>query len=578
MDGFSQNYTKPELITNQKAREAQRKYLKQFIEHTNPYRKFSYKNDPSIIAIEIINEPHHPEDTEAVTAYINEMAGVLRDAGLTKPIFYNISENWSNEQANAVTRSNIQGVSFQWYPTSLGHNKTLGGNYLINVNKYAIPSDSVAGFSRKARMVYEFETADVGGSYMYPAIARSFREAGMQFATMFAYDPVQLAWSNTEYPTHFLNLLYGPSKALSLMIAAKAFHQLPRMKSYGNYPDNDQFSDFRVSYEENLSELNADSEFVYSNNTRSVPKNTYALKHVAGCGNSPIVQYDGTGAYFLDKLEDGVWRLEVYPDVLGIRDPFEAASMSRQVARLFWSERRIDLAIPDLGKEYTLHSVSETNKHTGGSIHSIYFVEPGIYLVAAKTVDIRRTGKYLSKGEKFLNGLYIPPAASPDMYVVNKTSKYAAESTQVNFGFRIASGQRISSANLYIRRLGWRGFSKFPLKYVGGFDYALVDTPKMMQSGNLEYCVAVDAGDQTFTFPEGAQGAPGKWDFSANHFWTLTVIGKEEPITLLDVSRDTLTVRGGMSSITRMVRPVKMSRYQPKSRFLATVRFPLEFN
>lgn len=76
------------------------------------------------------------------------------------------------------------------------------------------------------------------------------------------------------------------------------------------------------------------------------------------------------------------------------------------------------------------------------------------------------------------------------------------------------------------------------LKNVGGFDYAMVDTPKIIQSGNLEYCIAVDAGDQTFTFPEGIQGSPGKWDFSANHFWNLTVIGKEEPITLLDVSRD----------------------------------------
>jgi len=30
--------------------------------------------------------------------------------------------------------------------------------------------------------------------------------------------------------------------------------------------------------------------------------------------------------YFLDKIRSGVWRLEVYPDAVPIRDPFEPPS------------------------------------------------------------------------------------------------------------------------------------------------------------------------------------------------------------------------------------------------------------
>jgi len=55
--GFSQGYSRLELVTNQHAREAQRRYLKQFVEHRNHYRKTAYADDPSIIALEIINEP-----------------------------------------------------------------------------------------------------------------------------------------------------------------------------------------------------------------------------------------------------------------------------------------------------------------------------------------------------------------------------------------------------------------------------------------------------------------------------------------------------------------------------------------
>jgi hypothetical protein len=533
--GFSQNYSKLELITNGKAREAQRNYLRQFVQHINPYRKKSCLDDPSIIAIEIINEPNHPSDDRATTDYINEMAAVLRDAGLTKPIFYNISENWSDRQANAVTRGNVEGVSFQWYPTDLVHGKMLTGNFLMNVSRYPIPSESVAGYEKKAKMVYEFDAADVAGAYMYPAMARSYREAGMQFAAMFSYDPVQIAWSNTEYPTHYLNLLYTPSKAVSLMIAANAFRELPRGKSYGDYPENSCFGDFRVSYEENLSEMNSGTSFLYSSSTGSQPKDARSLRRVGGVGSSPVVHYDGTGAYFLDKLEEGIWRLEVYPDVLSLRDPFESTSMSREVARLFWRERRIEVKLPDLGAAYALWSEDGSGRTSpAGAEH---LIRPGAYLVSAASVPEKVLKKHFVK-KRFLEGLYVPPPARPELYVVNRSRPSMLESTAPPFAFLIAGRDSISSATLFVRRPGWRVFSRHPLKDIGRFTYALVDTPRALQSGRVEYCVAVESGGTTLTFPGGVRATPGTWDFSASNLWTMKILARGEPIVLLDVLRD----------------------------------------
>ncbi len=51
---------------------------------------------------------------------------------------------------------------------------------------------------------FEFDASDVLESYMYPAMARSFRTAGFQWATQFAYDPMATAYANTEYQTHYL--------------------------------------------------------------------------------------------------------------------------------------------------------------------------------------------------------------------------------------------------------------------------------------------------------------------------------------------------------------------------------------
>ena len=398
-------------MTNQAARKAQRNYLLQFAKHVNRYRNRSYADDPSVIAMEIVNEPRHPDSGSVTTEYVNEMAAVLRGAGFAKPIFYNISENWSDVQANAVTDAHIDGVSFQWYPTSLVHGRMLTGDYLMNVSAYAIPSQKVGAYDTKAKLVYEFDAADVGGSYMYPAMARSFREVGMQFAAMFSYDPVQIAWSNTEYPTHFVNLLYAPSKAITLMIAAKAFRRIPRMTSFGPFPANNRFDVFRVSAEEDLSEMNSESEFIYSNDTRTVPTNAGALTRVAGCGRSRVVTYEGSGAYFLDRLERGIWRLEVFPDAVWIRDPFERTSASRQVARLVRGERKMSIALPDLGAGYALHPWSVDPGRPGTIARVGRGVSPGVYLVTAATAGGKRTKKYFSKEEVFLDGLSTPPVS-----------------------------------------------------------------------------------------------------------------------------------------------------------------------
>ncbi|MEW6193546.1 MAG: cellulase family glycosylhydrolase [Bacteroidota bacterium] len=534
--GFSQVYSKVELITNGKAREAQRNYLKQIMDHVNPYTKFSYKNDPSIIAVEIINEPRHPDNQAQVTQYINELYEVIRETGFTKPIFYNISENWNDSQANAVTKSKIEGISFQWYPTSLVHNKTLDGNYLIDVNEYKIPDEKIENFGNKAKMVYEFDAADIAGSFMYPAMTRSFREAGMQFAAMFSYDPTQLAWSNTEYPTHFLNLLYTPSKAISLMIAGKVFKNVQRYKSYGNFPSNNNFENFRISSEENLSEMNSETEFYYSNSTLSLPKKLESLTNIAGVGNSSVVKYDGTGSYFLDKLENGIWRLEVYPDCIWIRDPFEQTSLSREVARLFWNRRRLEINLPDLDEQFSVNQLNgKMEKHL--IVDKNFFdATPGIYLLVSKMVDKKSTQKYLSKREKFLDGIYIPNKDQKEIFVVNSSNQLIADSQDFVFG--IAAERKINKVFLFVKRLGWRGFAKYVLKNSGGFDYILADSAIKLEPGDFEYCVTLETEDGIITFPGNIKKSPTDWDFGINQLWKGTFISNELPLVLFDVNRD----------------------------------------
>lgn len=373
---FSSKYGKQKALTEEAAFQAQEHYLKQFFQHKNPYTGLSYQNDPDIIAAEVNNEPQHSGAKALTTQYINRMVKAIRGTGWTKPIFYNISE--SPKYADAIVKADVQGHSFQWYPTGLVSGHTLQGNYLPHVASYQIPFDTIPGFKNRAKIVYEFDAGDVMASYMYPAMAKSFRVAGFQWATQFAYDPMSTAQSNTEYQTHYLNMAFTPSKAISLLIASKVFHQLPRAKAQVS---DTSFGVFRLNHAASLSEMNAAQEFYYSNTTTSKPVNPGQLQHIAGVGNSALVQYKGSGAYLVDKISAGVWRLEVMPDAQYLSDPFARASPDKMVTGIRWSTHEMQIDLADLGAAFNVKSLNANNNQINNAIGGKFQIKPGTYLL-----------------------------------------------------------------------------------------------------------------------------------------------------------------------------------------------------
>ncbi|GGH06845.1 cellulase family glycosylhydrolase [Mucilaginibacter phyllosphaerae] len=418
---FSDVYGKDAALINQRAIAAQERYLQQFFKHINPYTKKTYVADRFVIATEINNEPHHSGAKELATAYVNRMMAAIKSTGWTKPVFYNISE--SPYYADAIAASNANGFSFQWYPTGLvsGHQQL--GNMLPNVDRYMIPFDTIPAFNNKARMIYEFDAGDVLQSYMYPAMARSFKTAGFQWATQFAYDPMGTAYANTEYQTHYLNLAYTPSKAISLLIAGKVFQQVPMYKSYGVYPADTAFSVFRVSYKQQLSEMNAPAKFYYSNTTTSLPIQPKLLQHLAGVGSSPVVKYNGTGAYFLDKVANGVWRLEVMPDATKVRDPFERTSLDRAVTVISTQARDMKISLADLGGVFSITQMNKKDISAQAKNGNI-LIKPGVYLLKRKRAAFNSFNAEGKIGSLRIKEYYAP--APTQGYQANKAQALPA--------------------------------------------------------------------------------------------------------------------------------------------------------
>lgn len=530
LHGFSAVYGKGPSVVKEEAIKAQEAYLKQFFKHINPYTKLSYTADPDVIATEINNEPHHSGPKERTTEYVNRLAAAIKSVGWTKPVFYNISE--SPTYADAVAKAAVDGHSFQWYPTALVAGHEQEGNFLPNVDRYFIPFiDTIPAFKNRARMVYEFDAGDVMQPIMYPAMARSFRTAGFQWATQFAYDPIYTAYANTEYQTHYLNLAYTPSKAISLLIASKAFHLSPREKSYGTYPADSVFDVFRVSYKEQLSEMNSEEEFYYSNNTSTQPKNVAKLKHLAGVGSSPVVKYEGTGAYFLDKIEDGVWKLEVMPDAITVDDPFKKASPKKDVVRIYRQENKMSLALPALPAVYEIRGVDSGNSYRQTIEGNEFLIKPGVYLIAKPATE-------LNDGEKWDGAFYAPLHMAKELSAVHQPISEISAAKPYSISAVIAGLDTAGNIFLELHNSS-NTWKTIPMQKTSSYHYSAALPVDMVTPGVINYRFIVrKSNGETYTFPGGYKGDPYAWDYYRNETYQTFVAAPETPLEIFNPNND----------------------------------------
>jgi len=510
--GFSNYYSKAQMATDPEARRAQTSYLRQLMQHVNRYTGYAYKDDPTIIAVELFNEPSNPGSTEAIREYIDALASAVRETGCRKPLLYNASQGFWSGLAEALRDSTVEGATFGWYPSGLVAGRSLRGNFLPRVDDY--PLSRAPQLAPKAKLVYEFDAADVPGSYMYPAIARTLRSAGMQWATMFAYDPLALASSNTEYQTHYLNLVYTPNKAVSLLIAGEAFRRLPRGGSYQGYPDNTRFGPFRVSYEEDLSEMVTEREFLHSNDTSTQPPAPESLARVVGCGTSPVVRYEGTGSYFLEKLEPGVWRLEVYPDAVWVDDPFGRPCLDREVSRVLWREWPMEIRLPDLGQRFSIAPLSEDNDYHAEAAGGRFPIRPGVYLLAREAVSAEAWTPDSPFGRLTLGEFVAPPTRPRPPLVLHEPPLEVVEGQPLALRATVVSDEAPERVTLHLRKSTPEAFHSLSMARDWGYRWTAQVPPEWLQTGALEYCISIHLGGEARTYPADVAGSPDSSDFA----------------------------------------------------------------
>lgn len=539
-DGFSYQYDKCNVHENPEAQKAQRVYVADLMHHVNRYTGRTYASDPLIVGFEINNEPCHSGTPQEVADYIKGMVDTLRTAGTQKPLFYNVSQNpWLDK---VFYNSPIQGATFQWYPVGLvaGHERQ--GNYLPAVDDYVIPFDTLQSARNKAKIIYEFDAADNLYSFLIPSVVRSFRSAGFQWITHFAYDPIDEAPYNTDYQTHYLNLAYTPNKAIGMLIAAKEVRMLSLGKTYGTYPEDTLFNDFHVSYLENLAELNTKKDFIYTNNTNTRPVNAKDLQHVAGCGSSDVVNYAGNGAYFLDRVQKGIWRLEVMPDVFQLDDPFKKPSLKKQVTAVQGNTREMKVFLPDLGTEFSISKIASQPgdtvciSYTAAKGNS-FAVRPGVYLLARKNMHLNGMNKDSKIGHLRLDEYVAPADNVPAFAISSQAPVMAYLHKPLKLTAQVVSRYPIDSVVVMTNRFSfWKQQNPdWKMTHVKdtSFTYETMLPADVLGGDELKYTISVFTKHGCFTAPAKVEGMPLDWDYTSDAYYRVPLQASFSPINLL---------------------------------------------
>ena len=530
--GFSRYYKKEELGTNPKAIAAQVNYTKQLLNHVNPYTKLALKDEPYICFLELINEPaQHPQDFDGSVSYINALVDAVRETGCQKITFFNFSQDFA--MAQALAASKVDGVSFAWYPSGLVSGHQLSGNFLRTVDNFSpMLAPELAG---RPRVVYEYDMPDVMSGYHYPAMVRTFRSVGAQSAAMFSYDMLATAPYNLGWQTHCLNMVYTPQKAASAIIASQVMRRIPRMQPVEPYPANTRFGDFRVSYEDNLSELVSSDLYYYSNNTHSRPPSPGKLRRIMGFGSSPVVRYEGAGLYFLDKIADGVWRLEVYPDSLQIDDPFAPTRTDRLVFRLISRAWPMTVDIRDLGGSFAVDPLNAGNTYSVQASNGLFSIRPGVYVLSRSprssppSLPDRLPGVPYYLGMREFVCPDSPPA--PTSVVLRAQSEYPQD-LPVSITATVASTDAPAEVTLNVTDANSHTAS-VPMRRASGFDYTASLDAMSLPAGNIHYTISVAEADPVRVFPHDSPVVSTRTE--AFH---ASIVAEGSPVTLFDPARD----------------------------------------
>jgi hypothetical protein len=252
-------------------------------------------------------------------------------------------------------------------------------------------------------------------------------------------------------------------------------------------------------------------------------------------GSSPVVQYGGTGAYFLDKLEKGVWRLEVMPDAIHIRDPFAKASPHKEVTRIQWQMQGMEIKLADLGDVYFIRGVNEGNGYSTTAKAGAFQVQPGTYLITRKEGGSWNPNSSL--GSLLVKEFVAPQPFDTKPYVAHQPAQEVSAGKPFTIQAQVVGITAAAKVSLQLNNLAGV-YKTVAMEKVGAYQYQAQVPVDLAAPGLINYRIMIQDGKQHVTFPGGYEGDPWAWDYYQNDTWQTFVAAEKGRLELFNATTD----------------------------------------
>ena len=370
--GFSNYFAKNAILWHPLAIECQKNYLKALFNHRNVYsgkRLCEYEN---IVAVELTNEPTYIQESNIdneppmgpdlwlkgekpkylkqkyddflqtipepksrkelmspfrgyiLSQYFSQLMPIVEecfgDHVLKTHIHYQIEDP---NIVKAFRDNKVKTVNVVAYKSPTGGfdgSNTDWANFLPLIGNW-LEQHQQRNWSGLAKIVYEFGSVSSLEGYPMGAFAAAFREANIQMAAFFTYTPSSVAQYNPGWLVHYLNLEHTPNKAAAFAAAGEIFRRdIPGDKLT---KETEQWtgSDFTITRKPGNVDFYNGRIFRYAASTSRNLGDVSHLEIISGRENSQIVECNGNGSYYLQKIDNNHWQLFLFANEKIVNDP-----------------------------------------------------------------------------------------------------------------------------------------------------------------------------------------------------------------------------------------------------------------
>ena len=370
--GFSNYFAKHAILWHPEAIECQKRYLRSLFGRRNAYsgkRLCDYEN---IVVIELTNEPDYvreghidneprmgsdlwregakpnhlrqhydafakafPEDTprkeltapfrgDILSRYFVELWPIVDEFFGDRVLKSHIEYDFANPHiVKAFHDGNVDAVNVVSYLRATGRfdgGNTDWANFLDHAGSW-LETHQRRDWSGFPKIIYEYGAASSLDGYVIGAFGTAFRRANVQMAAFFTYTPSSVAAYNPGWLVHYLNLEHTPNKAAAFAAAGEIYRSEVPVDTLKRGGAQWTGTDFVITRNPSNVDFYNGKIFRYAASTARELGDVNQLETISGRGNSAVVESNGNGSYFLQKIDDKRWTLHLFANERIVNDP-----------------------------------------------------------------------------------------------------------------------------------------------------------------------------------------------------------------------------------------------------------------